>query len=68
MTTSDHGSRSAARHAANAGLASSAAPPPDAAAGDGTTQITPHAGPVTGPPDDIQELRQEIEAHPRATR
>jgi hypothetical protein len=61
MTTSDHGSNSAARHAAETGMAPSAAPPPDAAAGDDTTEMTPHAGRVTGPPEDIQELRQEIE-------
>jgi len=61
MTTSDHGSTSAARHAAETDLAQSAPPPPDAAAGDDTTEMTPHASPVTGPPDDVQELRQEIE-------
>jgi Protein of unknown function (DUF3618) len=58
MTTSDHGNRSAARHAADANLAPSSAPPPDAAADD-TSATT--SGSVTGPPDDIQELRQEID-------
>ncbi len=59
MTTSDHGSRSAPRHAANADLAPNAAPPPDAAADDDPSAAA--SGSVTGPPDDIQELRQEIE-------
>jgi hypothetical protein len=58
MTTDDHGSGSAARHAAAAGLTPAAEPPVPAAIHDTTT---PDAGPVTGPPDDIQELRQEIE-------
>ena len=61
MTTSDHASRSAARHADNADLPPGTALSPDAAAGDGTSASTPRAGSVTGPPDDIQELRQEIE-------
>ena len=61
MITSDNGSSPAARHAADTGMAPSARPPHDAAAGDDTTEVTPHAGSVTGPPDDIQELRQEIE-------
>ncbi len=61
MTTSDHGSRSAAGHAADTDLTPSAAPPPDAAAGEDTTENTPHAGSANGPPDDVRQLRQEIE-------
>jgi Protein of unknown function (DUF3618) len=61
MTTSDHGSRSAARHAADTNPAPSPAPPPDPAADDNATAMRPHAGSVTGPPDDVQELRREIE-------
>ena len=61
MTNSEHGSRSAARHAANSDLAPSAAPSPDPAIGEGTSATTAPASAATGPPDDIQELRQEIE-------
>lgn len=60
MTTSDHGSRSAARHAAHGDLAPGSPLPPDAAAGDDTSVTTPPTGSVT-PPDAIQALRQEIE-------
>ena len=59
MTTSDHESRPQPRHAVNADLAPDAAPPPDAAADEDTPAAT--SGSVTGPPDDIQQLRQEIE-------
>jgi hypothetical protein len=61
MTTSDHGSRSAARHAAGAGHSPSSPPPLDAATRDDTSAATRPSDSVTGPPDDIQELRQEIE-------
>jgi uncharacterized protein DUF3618 len=58
MTTDDHGSGSAAPHAATTDLTPAADPPVLAPVYDTTT---PDAGPITGPPDDIQELRQEIE-------
>ena len=61
MSTSDHGSRSAARHAASADPATGGAPQPDAGASDATSATTPPGRSVTGAPDDIQELRQEIE-------
>jgi hypothetical protein len=61
MTTSDHESRSAPRHAADADLALTSSPPPDAAADDDTAATTPPAGAATRTPDDTEELRQEIE-------
>jgi hypothetical protein len=61
MSTSKRPGKPAARHAADTDLASSSASAPDtAASGDSTPDTTQQAGPVTGPPDDIQELRQEI--------
>lgn len=62
MTSSERAIKPAARHAADADLASGSASAPDtAASGDSTPDTTQQAGLVTGPPDDIQELRQEIE-------
>jgi hypothetical protein len=58
MTSSDHESSSRARHAANANLAPDLEPRPGAVADDDASAAT--SGSVTGPPDDIQELRQEI--------
>ena len=62
MTSSERAIKPAAWHAADAGLTSGSASAPDtAASGDSTPDTTQQAGLVTGPPDDIQELRQEIE-------
>jgi Protein of unknown function (DUF3618) len=60
MTTGDHGSRSAAPPAANADLEANSAPAPDVRPGDDTTEITTHADSLTGPPESIQDLEQEI--------
>lgn len=61
MTTNEGECKPAARHAANSDIAPNEVPPGDTAAGDGLHGITTRAGAVTGPPDEIQELRQEIE-------
>ncbi len=61
MTTSQGECKPPARHAANSDMAPNEVPPGDTAAGDGLHGITKRAGAVTGPPDEIQELRQEIE-------
>lgn len=60
MTSNEHGGKAPGRHSADADVALSAASP-DAVAGDGTPDMTAHANSVAGPPDDVQELRQEIE-------
>lgn len=63
MTSSGHAGKAPRRHSADADVAPSAASP-EAVAGDGTPDTpdtTAHANSVTGPPDDVQELRQEIE-------
>jgi hypothetical protein len=61
MTTSERASNAAARHGTGTDMTPDPAPP-DAAAADRKPETGEQASSVTtGPPDDIHELRQEIE-------